>query len=136
MLDLFSGSGLMAVEALSRGVATVTSIEKNRRIVNALKAMRSTLSLDERWRLLCGDVQSELDRLRGQRFDLVFADPPYATGIGERLPAWLDAAGVGCGLLIVEESSRVGPTWPAGWTQRQARRYGETCLYFLDTEGT
>jgi len=134
VLELFSGSGLMALEALSRGAASVTSIEKDRRIVGRLSAMRSEFGMEEAWQLLCGDAQAELARLKGKHFDLVFADPPYGKGISDQLPQWLDSAGVSCARLVIEEESRAEPAWPTGWTERQARRYGGTCLHFLDKE--
>ncbi len=134
VLELFSGSGLMALEALSRGAATVTSIERERRIVARFASIRRDLGLEDRWQILCGDVQSELGRLHDRHFDLVFADPPYDSGISQCLPAWLDTAGISCGRLIIEEAARAAPHWPKGWTERQARRYGGTCLYFLDAE--
>jgi len=134
VLDLFSGSGLMALESLSRGAESVVSIEKDRRIVERLQAIRRDWELTDGWKVLCGDVQKELEGLHDRHFDLVFADPPYNKGISDLLPAWLDAAGVCCDQLIIEEESRVEPVWPAGWTERQARRYGGTCLHFLDKE--
>jgi len=134
VLELFSGSGLMALEALSRGATSVTSVEKNRRVVQHLKSVRSHLQLSESWQLMCGDVQAVLPRLAGRRFDIVFADPPYNTGISEKLPTWLDDAGISCAVLVIEEAARATPIWPPGWTQQQARRYGETCLHFLEAE--
>ncbi len=135
VLELFSGSGLMALESLSRGAASVISVEKNRHIVGRLKSIRRDWELEDHWRLLCGDVRAELPRLKGRHFDLVFADPPYGKGISEKLPLWLTSAGISCGRLVIEEAARANPLWPAGWTERQARRYGETCLHFLDAEG-
>jgi len=136
VLELFSGSGLMALESLSRGAASVTSVEKDRRVVKRLEAMRRDWELEDIWRLLCGDVQVELGRLKGRRFDLIFADPPYGKGISESLPLWLSITDISCGQLIIEEAARVTPQWPAGWTERQKRRYGETCLHFLGKEAT
>lgn len=134
LLELFSGSGLMAVEALSRGAASVTSIELDRRIVGGLSAMRRDLGLEDQWHLMCGDARKSLGRLQGKCFDVVFADPPYGKGISAQIPSWLDAAEVRCGQLVIEEESRAEPLWPAGWTEMQARRYGGTCLHFLSTE--
>ncbi len=134
MLDLFSGSGLMALEALSRGATSVISIDKNRHIVKHLQAIRSSLQLESDWSLMCGDVQHILPQLGNRRFSLIFADPPYAAGISQLLPTWLDAAGISCAQLVIEETSRIHPVWPAGWTASQSRRYGETCLHFLEAE--
>jgi len=134
VLDLFSGSGLMALEALSRGAVAVTSVEKNKRIFKHLQDVRCDWDMQDEWQLLCGDVQGMLSRFAGRHFDLVFADPPYARGISERVPCWLDDARISCTQLVIEESARVGPRWPSGWTQLQSRRYGDTCLYFLEPE--
>ena len=134
VLDLFSGSGLMALEALSRGAAAATSVEKNKRIFKHLQDIRCDWSAQHEWQLICGDVQAMLSRLAGQHFDLVFADPPYAKGISAHIPHWLDDAGISCAQLVIEESARVDPLWPSGWTQLQSRRYGDTCLYFLEPE--
>ncbi|MDQ6959080.1 MAG: 16S rRNA (guanine(966)-N(2))-methyltransferase RsmD [Mariprofundaceae bacterium] len=134
VLDLFSGSGLMALEALSRGAVAITSVEKNRRIFTHLQNIRGNWEIQDEWQLLHGDVQGTLPRLAGRHFDLVFADPPYAQGISEYIPCWLDDAHISCRQLVIEESARVDLLWPSGWTQAQLRRYGDTCLYFLEPE--
>lgn len=134
VLDLFSGSGLMALEALSRGAAEVTSVEKNKRIFKYLQDVRHDWDIQADWQLLCGDVRGVLPRLAGRRFDLVFADPPYAQGISGHIPHWLEDARISCTQLVIEESARVDPTWSSGWTELQSRRYGDTCLYFLEPE--
>jgi len=134
VLDLFSGSGLMALEALSRGAAMVISVEKSKRIFKHLQDVRCDWDIQDGWQLLCGDVQGILPHLAGQHFDLVFADPPYAQGISECIPRWLDDSRISCAQLVIEESGRVDPVWPSGWTEPQSRRYGDTCLYFLEPE--
>jgi len=134
VLDLFSGSGLMALESLSRGAASVVSVEKNRRITQQLTGVCRAWELEERWQIFCGDVSNSLGHLGRKQFDLVFADPPYDCGVSARLPQWLAQAGISCAELVIEESSRARPEWPAGWTQRQVRRYGGTCFYFLNAE--
>ncbi len=134
ILDLFSGSGLMALEAISRGAATVISIEAGRHVFRHLRSMQSQWGLADCWRLVHGDVHAMLPGLGGRRFNLVFADPPYGRGISECIPGWLDEAGISCGRLVIEESSRIQPLWPRGWTSPVPRRYGDTTLHFLDRE--
>ncbi|HXH71884.1 MAG TPA: 16S rRNA (guanine(966)-N(2))-methyltransferase RsmD [Mariprofundaceae bacterium] len=134
VLDLFSGSGIMAVESLSRGANSVVSVEQQRRAVAHLQQLCRALSLSQGWRILPLAVERALPGLAGESFDLVFADPPYAKGYAEKLPAWLSVHGVRVGQLVIEESAKVEPLWPAGWTCRQSRRYGDTTLHFLIPE--
>jgi len=134
VLDLFSGSGMMALESLSRGARNAISIEQHHRAFECLQRIRHEWLLAARWRILRGSLPAMLSRVEGQHFDLVFADPPYERGMAEQIPAWLDAHHVSCRHLIIEESARMQPRWPAGWTAAQSRRYGDTCLYFLTME--
>ena len=131
ILDLFAGSGIMALEALSRGAASATSIEQDRRAVKALQQSRDTLNMSDQWVIQTGSVEQGLARLAGKAFDLIFADPPYARGFTEVLPDLLTQYDIHCDQLVIEESARVKPVWPDGWVCRQSRRYGDTCLHFL-----
>jgi len=131
ILDLFAGSGIMALEALSRGAASATSIEQDRRAVKALQQSRDTLNISDQWVIQTGSVEQGLARLAGKAFDLIFADPPYARGFTEVLPDLLMQYDIHCDQLVIEESARVKPEWPDGWVCRQSRRYGDTCLHFL-----
>jgi len=79
-------------------------------------------------------VEHGLKELGHRHFDLVFADPPYAAGVAAAVLALLDEAGIGCDLLVVEESARENPSWPAGWRLAQVRSYGDTALHFLRRE--
>jgi len=134
VLDLFSGSGIMALESLSRGAVSVISVEQQRRAVAHLQLLRSSLSLSSSWQIMPISVERALPSLAGKSFDLVFADPPYAKGFAEKLPAWLAQHEIRCGQLVVEESAKVTPLWPADWTCGQSRRYGDTTLPFLTQE--
>ncbi len=134
ILDLFSGSGLMALESLSRGATRAVSIEQHHKAFELLQKVRHEWDLAERWQIMRGSLPALLGKLEGQCFDLVFADPPYERHVAEQLPSWLSRHAISCRHLVVEESARMRPRWPAGWTAVQSRRYGDTCLYFLVTE--
>lgn len=134
VLDLFAGSGLMAMEAISRGAAQVVSIERNRRVCRHLQQVRKAWQLAERWQVMMGEVHGLLAQLAGAHFDLVFADPPYARGFAASIPARLDECGITCDVLVIEEAARAAPSWPPGWTAVTPRRYGDTCLYILHPE--
>jgi len=57
ILDLFAGSGIMALEALSRGAASATSIEQDRRAVKALQQSRDTLNMSDQWLIQTSSVE-------------------------------------------------------------------------------
>lgn len=133
VLDLFSGSGIIALETLSRGATSAISIEQNRKACNHLNQLRQTLSLEESWQLLPGKLPQALQRIEpGSHFDLVFADPPYEKGFAEKIPAWLAEHQIHCDWLVIEESARVNPCWPSGWLEFKVRSYGDTTLHFLE----
>ncbi|MFQ5355890.1 MAG: 16S rRNA (guanine(966)-N(2))-methyltransferase RsmD [Mariprofundaceae bacterium] len=134
VLDLFSGSGLMALECLSRKAGRVISIEKNSRLCQHMIDTREAWELRGRWQIYHGKVNKVTGNITEASFDLVYADPPYDQGFAERIPHWLSKVEVRIEHLVIEESSRARPHWPEGWTQTACRRYGDTCLYFLEQE--
>jgi len=132
VLDLFSGSGLLALEAVSRGAAHVVSVERHRHIANHLRDVCDSWQLHDRWKIMPASVHEALSRLSQQHFELIMADPPYEQGLSEMIPSWLDEFAIGCGRLVIEESARVHPNWPESWTTAPPRRYGDTSLHFLE----
>lgn len=77
-LDLFSGSGGIGIEALSRGAAEVFFVEKNPRAVGYIKENLKFTRLDDRAVVWKSDVFTALERLNGEKaFDYIFMDPPY-----------------------------------------------------------
>jgi len=131
VLDLFAGSGILALEALSRGAATAISIEQQHKASKNLSQSRDLLQLHERWKIQTTTVEQGLGMLAGSSFDLILADPPYAQGEAEKVLLLLDQHDIDVNQLIIEESARYTPAWPQGWLCQQSRRYGDTCLHFL-----
>ena len=77
-LDLFSGSGGIGIEALSRGAAYAVFVEKNPRACNCIRDNLSFTKLAEHGKLLNMDVLQALRSLEGEEaFDCIFMDPPY-----------------------------------------------------------
>ena len=81
-LDLFSGSGAIGIEALSRGAAEAVFVENAAECQKVIQANLVHTKLQGRARLLQTDVLSALDRLaaEGKKFDIIFMDPPYEAG--------------------------------------------------------
>lgn len=86
-LDLFSGSGGIAIEALSRGAAAAYLVEQNKKAVDCINRNLKFTHLDSKAVVISGDVVSSIERLErnGVRFDIVFMDPPYGRLLEQRV---------------------------------------------------
>lgn len=132
VLDLFAGSGQLGLEALSRGAAAVTFVERDRRALEILRANVASVGLDGA-RVLPGEVLATLGgELTDAPFDVVVADPPYdlpddhlTAVLMEVLDHLAPAAVVG-----IERARRSGPVaWPSDLGDADRRRYGDTVLH-------
>ncbi|PYM22085.1 MAG: 16S rRNA (guanine(966)-N(2))-methyltransferase RsmD [Candidatus Rokuibacteriota bacterium] len=135
VLDLFAGAGGVGLEALSRGAGDVTFVERDARAVAALRENVAALGAGKAATVRRGDVLRELQALyqAGERFDIVFLDPPYDAGL---VDTTLEALGGG-GLLLAEAwviaqhftkrppAERIGALLAF-----RTRRFGETTLTF------
>lgn len=130
VLDLFAGTGALGLEALSRGAARVAFVDDGtaarallRRNIEKMRAMGTT----DVWRR----DATGLGPNRGPVFDLVFLDPPYGKGLGERALASAVAGGwLAPGARIVWEEGQP-PLPPAGFQLLDQRRYGDTVVSLL-----
>ena len=134
VLDLFSGTGAVGLEALSRGARRATFVEKNSAALKALTGNLATLGVPmERYQLLRLDVRRATVRLEGP-YAMIYADPPYdqvddLTGVlFAIMQASLSQQGVG----VIEHRSRdPAPEPPDGLIRDDLRVYGETALAFF-----
>ena len=84
VLDLFSGSGQMALEALSRGAESAVMLDKSKDAVNVITKNVEKTRLSERCKVYCADAFDYLKKNKGEKFDIVFIDPPYAQKLVEK----------------------------------------------------
>jgi 16S rRNA (guanine966-N2)-methyltransferase len=133
VLDLFAGTGALGLEALSRGAAHVTFVDDGRKALDILRMNVARLGAEADTAILRLDA-TRLGPARDAPFDLIFLDPPYGKGLGERALAAARAGGwIAAGALVVwEESAPIVP--PAGLTPRDARRYGDTMISILTAD--
>jgi 16S rRNA (guanine966-N2)-methyltransferase len=134
VLDLYAGSGALGLEALSRGAAEVVLVESGPRVLPVLKANLAAVGLPGA-RVVAGSVPTVVAGAAPARFDLVLADPPYATPVEEVLGVlhalvegrWLAEEAV----VVVERSAREEAwEWPTPLTGLRDRRYGEALLRY------
>jgi 16S rRNA (guanine966-N2)-methyltransferase len=131
-LDLYAGSGGVALEAASRGAVPVWAVESDAAAARIIRTNAAEVGLPVT--VLATTVERALAGAPPARFDVVWADPPYALP-GDRLAPVLAAVAerwlVADGLVVVERASRdLAPVWPPELSERWDRRYGETTLYF------
>jgi 16S rRNA (guanine(966)-N(2))-methyltransferase RsmD len=132
VLDLFSGTGALGIEALSRGAASAAFVERARPALACLEENLAALGLAERTRVVRGDVLPALARLarEGARFELVLMDPPY--GAADAAPALLALARAEllapAGTLVLETSRRHPPDRVPGLALADERLYGDTLV--------
>lgn len=128
VLDLFAGSGVVGLEALSRGALAVLFVDDSLRAVKILESNAAQVGEGVEIRKL--PLPAGLARLTGP-YDLVFADPPYAFAGYEALLAGIAPLLAPDGEIVVEHSSRTDLPIEAGRLVRtDVRRYGESALSF------
>jgi 16S rRNA (guanine966-N2)-methyltransferase len=94
-LDLFSGSGAMGIEALSRGATQATFVENHKEALRCIKANLAALKIEKEATIYSYDVLSVLKKLekKDARFDFIYADPPYhMVSIYDELLSYLDSS--------------------------------------------
>ncbi len=136
VLDLFAGAGGVGLEALSRGAAQATFVERDPRAVAALRQNVTALGVRGQARVLQADVERAIDRLaaEGARFDVVILDPPYEADLVDATVERLSAVGLVMpdAVVIAQHLTKRPPaaTFGALAAVRQ-RRFGETTLTFF-----
>lgn len=135
VLDLFAGTGAMAIEALSRGAGTAVLVESFPPAVEAAKANLAALGALQA-SCLSMDYRKALRRLaaRGEKFSLVFLDPPYGKGLLERAGEEILRAGVlePGAVVVAESAAREAAPVPDGWVTVSEKRYGDTRVSFYE----
>ena len=139
VLDLYAGSGALALEALSRGASHVVMVEKNPQAGALLKAnaelIRSSGKLpSSACSVHLASVMSFLSTFTGEPFDIVFIDPPYELSneeitevLRQLIPLLASEADV-----VLERSTRSGvPEIPQGLSLDKSKAYGETTIHWL-----
>lgn len=134
VLDLFAGTGALGIEALSRGASYCVFIEESAEGRGLIRTNVETFSLSGRTKIFRRDATSLGEAGTIQPFDLVFADPPYGKGLGER--ALRSALGGGWlrsgALCVVEESAAAAFDPGAGFALVDERNYGDTIVRFIE----
>jgi 16S rRNA (guanine966-N2)-methyltransferase len=129
VLDLFAGSGALGLEALSRGAARATFVERDAEAVRAIE--RNLDKLDLRGTVLRQDALAMIAS-EAKKYDLVLVDPPYEMydELEPKLARYLPAVLAEGGVLVVETDARTQPALPL--EERTSRKYGSARITVYD----
>ncbi len=123
-LDLFGGSGIMGLEALSRGFEEVLVFEKNPKIAQVLKKNYATLGIKPNLKI--GDSLKLLCKLE-QKFNVVYIDPPYYSGVYEEVFSKLSKISLKNTIIVVEHSEQLAIE---GFNLIKEKNYGGKLVSF------
>jgi 16S rRNA (guanine(966)-N(2))-methyltransferase RsmD len=136
VLDVFSGSGSVGIEALSRGAASCTFVERDKNVIDVLAKNLSQFGLEERGKILPLEAKRAMKLLEKQneRFDIIFLDPPYSYFLKtKRIIESLSYGGILApeGLLVWEHAVETTTQEVIGSLVREReKKYGDTALSF------
>jgi 16S rRNA (guanine966-N2)-methyltransferase len=138
VLDLFAGTGAIGIEALSRGAASATFVDRSTAAVAAIRRNLQLARLGDRARVITSEVPRFLtgnDNASGP-FDLAFCDPPYELN-GSDLEAVLReladgrVAGPAATVVLTRGSQSSMPVIPLHWAIARELRYGDSFLFLI-----
>ncbi|MDD3013225.1 MAG: 16S rRNA (guanine(966)-N(2))-methyltransferase RsmD [Candidatus Gastranaerophilales bacterium] len=135
MLDLFAGSGILGLEALSRGAKKVYFIENNPKVYRLLK--ENLINFDFDYEIKFSDALAALDNFQDTKFNIIFIDPPYASGLIEPVLKKIKNNMLLSkdGIAIIEHSSNLqitDMTLGLGLNIIKEKKYGDTSITIVN----
>jgi 16S rRNA (guanine966-N2)-methyltransferase len=140
ILDVFAGSGSFTIEALSRGAASATCVERDHEMCALIRRNLESLSLSALCTIFPMEARRAIPFLykKGFNYDIIFMDPPYDKGHVETTTS-LFRKEVNYGtntLLVIEHSKRevYDASGPGGQERVSTKRYGDTCITMVNLQ--
>lgn len=141
VLDLFSGTGALAIEALSRGAVSAILVDADKNCCRIIRDNLDHTGLSGKGIVQCRKVSAAVADLgrKAERFDIVFMDPPYMKNfVQETLQLLVENDIIVNGGIVVAEHHRDEhiPEVIGYLTRKRTQTYGETCISFLIRDDT
>lgn len=141
VLDLYAGSGALAIEALSRGADAAVLVENQPKALAAIRRNLETTGMAERATVVREDAARFCRAPRGGPFDLVLLDPPYREPQSDLFSRLVDLRVAGAlapeARVVIERDRRSGDPEPPAWLARERERsYGDTVLRHFAVRGS
>lgn len=138
VLDLFSGSGALGIECISRGAKEAYFCDKSKESVKVLKSNIEKTRFNEKSHVMNEDYRSAIRKLaaKGLTFDLIFVDPPYYEGLFENVLKSIDDYGILSedGIIVVEHDADIEMKDMGDLYVYKEKKYGITMLTFYGLE--
>jgi len=131
VLDLFAGTGALALEAVSRGAVQAVLVDSGREAVGLCRENAKAFGFEARVEVLAQPVMKALEVLTARKvqFELAFSDPPYAARAGLEVLSALEALMVAGGVAVIEhEAAEVLPERVGRWEREDERTFGATVV--------
>jgi len=138
VLDLFAGTGQLGIECLSRGAASAVFVDERKDAVALVRENLKATRLSERAKVVMGDAMSYVSSC-GEKFHLIFLDPPYGTGRLERALERISAFDILTehGIIVCESpAGQPLPELPAPYVRGRSYRYGKIGVTLYRREGS
>lgn len=132
VLDLFSGSGNLGIEALSEGASFAYLVDFNKKAADTIKRNLNTIGIKEA-EVINLDYKKALNYLKDKKLDLIFLDPPYKTDFIEQSIKLIDEYDMlnDDGLIICENDSLDKIVYPDNYEVVKDRKYGDKWVVIL-----
>ena len=136
VLDLFSGSGALGLEAVSRGASFCDFVDVSNEAVNIINKNIDKCHTKEVTKVHKSDFETAINKFPDNRFDLVFLDPPYGRNMGILAINKLDRIVKKTGIIILEtDSTDEVPDNIGNFTKYDSRQYGRVVISFFRKAG-
>jgi 16S rRNA (guanine966-N2)-methyltransferase len=133
VLDAFAGTGALGIEAISRGAAHATFIERDRVAQKILQENVESFGISKNTKIIKASVASWFDTYNGPKFDLIFADPPYHDMQFSTVLKLMGLLKPGALMVLSKPGRSESPTRP-GVVVVDNRSYGDAALTYFRLE--
>lgn len=138
ILDLYAGTGNLGIEALSRGARFAVFVDKDRECSRIIMENLKHTKLETKGEVITGQALSVIKKLKdkNRKFDIIFLDPPYQSGVLEDTIAEITKSGIlnEDGIIVAEHDSRHKlPEEINCLSIKDSRKYGDTAITFYRT---
>ncbi len=136
ILDLFSGSGALAIESISRGAKKAVSCDSSKKAIEIIKQNVKKTHFEDKIKIIHKDYKKCLEELKGEKFDIIFLDPPYRTDFGiEAVKIIIEKELLSDEGIIIFETDKKEEEYIEEFTKyafvKGLRKYGRVTLVFL-----